>query len=109
MADANGFTTVTNGKKKRRNRGKKAATDVAAVATKPAAAVPQPEMPGVSSHMVPYMKAAAPHGFSLDEVKAMNDKMFADGSEVWNDPSAVLAELLKQRVSNFEKLINTSR
>ena len=101
MADANGFTTVTNNKKKRRNRGKKAASAAEVPATKVKAATPaaQPEIPGVSSHMVPYMKAAAPHGFSLDEVKAMNDKMFADGSEVWNDPQAVLAELLKKRVS----------
>ena len=100
MADANGFTTVTNNKKKRRNRGKKAAGTAQPPATQAKAATPaqQTEMPGVSSHMVPYMKVAAPHGFSLEEVKAMNDKMFADGSDVWNDPKAVLAELLKQRV-----------
>ncbi len=101
MADTNGFTTVSHGKKKRRNRRKKSDSETEVPANQPKAAAPeaQSDMPGVSSHMVPYMKAAQPHGFSLEEVRAMNDRMFAEGSEVWNDPQAVLAELLKTRVS----------
>lgn len=83
--------------KKRRRRNKKAKNGGE---EKPAveAAVVQ-AAPAVPAEMVPFVKAAEPHGFTLADVSAMVDELFSSGKDGWNEPSSVVAALLAKQVS----------